>query len=151
MSDSKSTIGASKLLGILSDSERVHFYSRPEFSHKERLLYFLYNDKEFEYFKGKTTLEARVYFILQLGYFKAKRRFFSFQFQNVAKDVELILARYFPGEHLSRTRKAPARSTILRQQNIILNHFQYSDYKDKKDVFFNKQGNSIVMIMSLKE
>ena len=42
---------ANKLLGILSDDERYHFYGRPEFSHKERLLYFSYDEKEYEYFR----------------------------------------------------------------------------------------------------
>ncbi|NQY01326.1 MAG: DUF4158 domain-containing protein [Flavobacteriaceae bacterium] len=101
MSDSTFTVGASKLLGILSDNEKAHFYSRPEFLHKERLLYFLYDDKEFDYFKGRSTTEARLYFILQLGYFRAKRRFFSFQLKDVPKDVEFILDRYFQVDILS--------------------------------------------------
>jgi hypothetical protein len=42
------------------------------------------------------SIESRVYFILQLGYFKACRMFFTFQPNEVDEDVRYVGERYFP-------------------------------------------------------
>jgi hypothetical protein len=69
-------------------------------------------------------ITASVYFILQLGYFKAKKQFFVFGLQEVSDDVVYILRRYFP-----TVEKLPAvtisKPTRLAQQAEILRLFDY--------------------------
>lgn len=41
------------------------------------------------------TLKTKVYFILQLAYFKAKNQFFTFDFDETRADVEYVLTHFF--------------------------------------------------------
>ena len=40
-------------------------------------------------------ISTRVYFILQLAYFKAKQQFFKFNFEDVIDDVKYIITHYY--------------------------------------------------------
>jgi len=39
---------------------------------------------------------SKIYFILQLGYFKSKHLFFNFDFEDRVVDTAFIIAKYFP-------------------------------------------------------
>ncbi len=62
-----------KRLYLLSDAEIDDLYTRPIFNHNERLLYFEMNQGELNALDQFGTLKTKMYFILQLAYFKAKR------------------------------------------------------------------------------
>jgi len=71
-----------------------------------------------------THVHIQLYFLLQLGYFKAKQMFFTFPFDDVVEDVTYLLARYFPDTPLSELRTLNKR-TILKQRQRILEMFGY--------------------------
>ena len=80
---------------LLPDAEVNDLYARPVFKAKERELYFDLDEKETTALNRYSNTRTRVYFILQLGYFKAKQQFFKFRFEDVCTDVNFILDTYF--------------------------------------------------------
>lgn len=85
-----------KRLTILSKNEVNLLYDLPKFIEDERAFYFGLNDEEIKDVNGLRSVNSRIHFILQLGYFKAKFMFFSFTFSQVTEDVNHVIKRYFP-------------------------------------------------------
>ena len=85
-----------KRLRILSQTEIETLYGRPRFTQDEQIEYFTLSPAEKELLRGLRAEHTQCYFILQLGYFKAKQMFFTFGFHEVKEDVEYILEQYFP-------------------------------------------------------
>ena len=81
--------GNIKRIQLLSDTEVEELYARPEFSSNEKALYFSLNKSEQSALQCYANLKTRVYFILQLGYFKTTQQFFSFDFEEVKNDTQL--------------------------------------------------------------
>ena len=113
-----------KRLRILDDAEIAALYGRPCFTSEERTQFFTLTQPERELLHLLRSIPSQTYFILQLGYFKAKALFFSFRFAEVADDVAFILAQYFP--------QAPevdweplGKQTIFKQREFILTLFRY--------------------------
>ena len=75
-----------KRLTILSNFEIEHLYKIPSFNREEMAFYFTLDDSEEIEMKTLKSLESRVYFILQLGYFKYKSMFFNFTFLEVSEE-----------------------------------------------------------------
>jgi hypothetical protein len=67
-----------KRLNILTAKEIQALYGIPQFTPEERITYFTLDPLEEEQLKNIRYINAAVYFILQLGYFKAKKQFFFF-------------------------------------------------------------------------
>ncbi len=87
-------------LHILNDNDIAALYAAPEFNATERSHFFalppvLLKSLKITKTNGKNT-PAKLYFILQYGYFKAKHQFFNFSYQDVKHDVAFIMAQYFP-------------------------------------------------------
>src|SRR5262245_48514402 len=123
---------AQKRLRILREDEIEALYGRPCFTNEERAEYFSLSPG------GKAELErfhavkSRIFFILQLGYFKARQRFFIFRPHDVADDLRYIQAHYFP------TAPCPAepmtKVTRLKQQHGILAlcHYRLCTAEDRQ-------------------
>ena len=79
-------------LRILDDDEIEAIYSRPCFTPEERMEYFSLSPKELASLEQLHSIKSRIYYILQLGYFKARHMFFVFNLQEVSEFV-LILKR----------------------------------------------------------
>jgi TnpA family transposase len=134
-------------LTILSASERKLIYDLPNFTKQERELYFqLEKIEEDIVFNQLHGLNSRIYFVLQLAYFKASYRFFKFNLSEVAQDVEHILQRYFPENSSSSVRDSCDRKTTLNHQSIILKLFSYrlATKEDAKAIL--NRAKSIVLI-----
>lgn len=114
-------------LRILSDSEIDALYGRPRFTQEERDEYFSLAPAEKETLKQLRFINARINFILQLGYFKARNMFFVFDAQEVEEDIRFIRGRYFPD--LQNGDADITKVTRLKQQKLILNlcNFQNAD------------------------
>lgn len=78
-------------LTILTPKELQAVYGRPQFTDEERGIYFELNPIEKQVMEEVRTYAAKIYFILQLGYFKAKKQFFVFDLQTVAEDMRIRL------------------------------------------------------------
>ena len=67
-----------KRIRILGDDEIEALYGRPHFTYEERLHYFSLSHPEKELLGELRSVKSQAYFVLQLGYFKARRLFFIF-------------------------------------------------------------------------
>jgi hypothetical protein len=61
---------------------------------------------------------------LELGYFKAKRQFFTFEQDDVLGDLRYLLERYFPGKAID-VLKLPSRPTRIANRQTIVELFEY--------------------------
>jgi len=113
-----------KRLGILGDDELEAIYGRPCFSPEERCTYFSLFQPEKELLPLLRSVSSRVYFVLQLGYFKAKHRYFTFDFQEVAEDLQYVLKQHF--DNITITDLSPVtKLTRLKLQRLILELTNY--------------------------
>jgi hypothetical protein len=80
-----------KRLRILGDDEIEALYGRPRFTHDERLEYFSLSQPEKEVLQDLRSVKSQAYFVLQLGYFKAKQLFFTFDLHEVEADLQYVL------------------------------------------------------------
>lgn len=83
-------------LRILGDDEIEALYGRPHFPQEERAQYFSLSQIEKNILAEFRSTRSQIYFILQLGYFKAQHFFFTFDLHEVKEDVEHILSDTSP-------------------------------------------------------
>ncbi|MFL5657034.1 MAG: Tn3 family transposase [Ktedonobacteraceae bacterium] len=131
---------APKRLHILDDGEFEALYGRPCLSGDERTNVFTLTQPEKDLLASFPHLPIQLYFLLQLGYFKAKQLFFTFTFDDVAEDVTYLLERYFPAAPRPELRMLNKR-TILKQRHRILKLFGYRlcTPTDRQDLFLHAQ------------
>ena len=100
---------------ILTEREQQLYYQRPIFDDEDRDNFFRLDDEEWDLIKNKLPLSA-AYAILQLGYFKAKKKFFKVSYREVQYDLQWIRYHYF--EHDTKPMKLPpsSRSITLRMK-----------------------------------
>jgi Domain of unknown function (DUF4158) len=113
-----------KRLTILTAKEIQTLYGLPQFTEEEREVYFTLDPLEKQQLDQLRNITAAVYFILQLGYFKAKKQFFLYGLQEVSDDVVYILRRYFPTV-IKLPSVTISKPTRLAQQSQILRLFDY--------------------------
>ena len=124
----------SKRLTILTAKEIQAVYGLPRFTDEEREVYFVLDPLEKQQLDQFRNITTAVYFVLQLGYFKAQKQFFVFGLQEVSDDVVYILHRYFPDIEKLPTVNI-SKPTRLAQQAQILQLYNYQmcsrDWKRK--------------------
>ncbi len=129
-----------KRLHILDNEEIEALYGRPCFTVDDRTNVFTLTQPEKDLLASFTHIPIQLYFLLQLGYFKAKQMFFTFTFDDVVEDVTYLLERYFPETPLPELRILNKR-TILKQRQRILELFGYRlcTPTDRQDLFLRAQ------------
>ena len=121
-----------KRLSILSRSEITELYEIPNFSIAQKENYFTLDDVEKQEMESRRSLESRLHFILQLGYFKHSSLFFKFKFNKVSEDVNLIIKNYFPNAKTSNN-MVSQRTQLDNQSKILkLLKFKLFDQDAKK-------------------
>ncbi|TXT25652.1 MAG: transposase TnpA family [Rhodocyclaceae bacterium] len=110
-------------LVILNVQEIDELYGLPRFTENDRQLYFDLSVPEREAVAVRTT-SVGVYLALELGYFKAKRQFFTFEQGDVLSDLRYLLEQYFPGKSIDAI-KLPSRPTRIMNRQTILDLFNY--------------------------
>lgn len=114
-----------KQLSVLSEAEEAAFYECPDFNEEQRLEYFSLTDDELQLALKRKNLSARVYCILQIGYFKAVKLFFNLPWDEVdPEDLHFILQQYFPEQSLQQ--KDITQYEYYAQCNTIANFFGYN-------------------------
>ena len=116
-----------KRIQLLTDAEVSGLYDRPDFTSEERELFFTLSQEEQQALSQYHNTRTRVYFILQLGYFRAKQQFFSFHFEDAADDTRFILRIHF-GRTDTGWKGGLSRDSIRMQRNDILKLFDYRDW-----------------------
>jgi hypothetical protein len=112
-------------LSILSAEEIVALYDLPRFDANERQFYFDFSPSERATIDAIHTRTAAIHLALQLGYFKAKRRFFIIDPSIVTADVAHLVQQYFPDCQAIKL-KPLTKPTRLEQQRIVLTLFNFS-------------------------
>lgn len=88
-------IFSGKRIRILSRIELQNLYDLPAFSPNERLIYFQISPDEKTIMECFKSVESQIYFLLQLGYFKARSMFFECSLTTNNEDVQYLLKQYF--------------------------------------------------------
>ena len=93
-----------KRLNILGDDEFTAIFGRPHFTYEDRCHYFLLSQPEKELLQRLRSINSKAYFVLQLGYFKAKHQFFVFDLQDVEEDFQYVLKEHFNNSEIANLR-----------------------------------------------
>ena len=120
-----------KRLYILSEAEIADIYLRPDFNSHERELYFAMNKAELDALNQYSAAKTRIYFVLQLAYFKAKHQFFTFKFEDVRNDIKYILSNVLKIANIALP-ESITRQTLNQQRLVILNLFDTHDWSVKQ-------------------
>jgi TnpA family transposase len=123
-------MSAGKRLTILSKLEIDDLYEFPQFNNDERQLFFDLDDLEIKQAESRNSMESRLHFILQLGYFKCKSMFFEFSFVQARDDVRYVIERYFPKAKIPKTMISPR--TRLEQYSCILRLLGFENFDESK-------------------
>lgn len=79
---------------ILDEDAIAAIYARPQFTAEEREACFTLNAAETTQLQQLREPHTRLFFLLQLGYFHAKQRFFTFTLDKVQTDAAYLCERY---------------------------------------------------------
>ncbi|MGJ0576950.1 DUF4158 domain-containing protein [Xenorhabdus bovienii] len=114
-----------KRIQLLSNAEVEELYSQPEFNDHEQRLYFTLTQSERDALAQFSNTKTRIFFILQLGYFKAKQQFFSFSLEDVSNDVQFIANVYYKNSLTTSFTGRISRDYVRIQRQVILSLFNY--------------------------
>jgi hypothetical protein len=82
-------------INLLNDAEVEELYSRPQFNEVERDYYFSLSETEYQLLNKYAGVKTKIYFILQLGFFKAAKQFYKFSIDDAKEDALYIIMKYF--------------------------------------------------------
>lgn len=91
------------------------------------------------------SLKSRVYFVLQLGYFKAKCLFFTFELTDVAEDARFVQEQHFERRKCDQVRSIE-NQTVLKQQRMILELFNYRNCDAEERKVLNEKAEQAAVI-----
>lgn len=113
---------------IFNRLEELEFESPPKFNSAERKKIFALSMALDELLENpRTTPTNKVCFVVSLGYFKARKKFFARQF--LQTDIEFVANQL--NVHLSEIHlESYSKVTYLRHQELILNHLGYSKFSE---------------------
>jgi TnpA family transposase len=133
-------------LSILSDEEIEALYGRPRFTQEERVEYFSLLPSEKASLDQLRFVNAKIHFILQLGYFKARNMFFILDPQEAEEDIRFIRERYFPDFH--EPQPDITKVTRLKQQRTILKLGNYRNWNSKEQVKLDVRARQAATVYS---
>ncbi|CAM3486255.1 transposase (plasmid) [Xenorhabdus nematophila ATCC 19061] len=117
-----------KRLHILNPSEVRELYERPVFNQADREEYFSLDPYTTNIVAELNKPETRIYFILLIGYFRAKPVIPKFNLNEVAEDAEYIRKTYFPDENPEwMTMSKSTRSKLVNKALDILNFQRFTE------------------------
>jgi hypothetical protein len=128
---------------ILEPGEISKIYGLPKLSKEMKDECFELTDRELGKLNQLKSVGSKVCFILQLGYFKAKKRFFDFSFQNpsIKEDINYIFRRYFP--HTMPEKITLIKANKSKQKKLILKLCSYNDNKIMEKKIIEKIKNVV--------
>ena len=132
-------------LKILGDDEIDELYARPRFTSDERTQFFSLSQPEKDLLQELRSVKSQVLFVLQLGYFKAKHLFFSFDFDEVEDDAQYVCEQHFNARDFDGL-SALEKRTRLRQQRLILELFNYRNCNDEEREKLNTKAQQSAVV-----
>jgi len=91
------------------------------------------------------TVKSQTYFILQLGYFKAKHLFFTFDCDDVSEDTKYILQQHLNSAKIADPSPVNKR-TRLRQQRLILELYNYRNCEREQRQALEAKARQAAMV-----
>ena len=107
-------VKSTKRLNILSPREIAELFGLPNFSDEERSFYFTLDPDEKKIMLSLGSKMSRIFFILQLGYFKAKQNFFNLDLPTVQADFVFVAKTYFPSENIYHLQLVKKHALTIR-------------------------------------
>lgn len=123
---------------LLTTTERLDIYSASSLNDAELREYFTFNKKETTVLKSFTEIEKAVYFAIALVFFKLKRTFVNFDYQEVTAIRRHVMGRYFPSK-LSPRQSPTNRDTVARIEKQILKLCDYNRFSIAKAELIKKE------------
>jgi TnpA family transposase len=117
------TLPQSDRLQILSPEEYELLWGFPRFTQTDRDLFFALTAPEREALEQRRSVRTKIHFLLHLGYFRARQRFFRFELPEVRDDVDYLRRRYFDSVLVADL--AVSEHTRQRHIETILGLFRY--------------------------
>jgi hypothetical protein len=108
---------------ILSYEEYELLWGFPRFTQSERDLFFTLTAAEREALEQRRSLRTKIHFLLHLGYFRARQRFFRFELPGVRDDVAYLRRRYFGNKAVADL--TVSDHTRQRHVEVVLGLFRY--------------------------
>jgi TnpA family transposase len=110
-------------LQILSAEEYEALWGFPRFTQRDRDLFFALTAPEREVLEQRRSIRTKIHFMLHLGYFRARQRFFRFELPAVRDDVDYLRRRYFENKAVADV--TVSDHTRKRHVEQILGLFRY--------------------------
>lgn len=132
------------LLKILSSSEITGFDSPPVFNHEDRKKFFSLPGGFKQFWRKLRTAENQILFCLQLGYFRARQKFFAGHFYS--DDFEFIKQKY-GFSFSSDEQPVYSRPTIARHQHIILDFYGLRSIEKSDQAFLFEEAVSLARLV----
>ena len=107
-------------LSILTANEIDDLYALPRFVDKDRHLFFDLSEPELDAVTAIRTVSVAAHLILQLGYFKAKRQFFTYERNETIEDIGYILKKHFVGADVGAIKTRPVGKIRVKTSHIVL-------------------------------
>ncbi len=131
-------------LTVLSEAEKAALYEIPDFDDAQRLNYINLTTEEQALMKGRANLAAKVHCAIQIGYFKAKHLFFSFEWDEfeVQDDINFVMQEYFPEEFFYSS--PITKHQYYAQCHAIASHFGYRMWSKEFEALLIDQAAQIL-------
>ena len=133
-----------KRLNILPPKEIAELFGLPNFSAEERSFYFTLDPDEQKIMLSLGSKLSRIFFVLQLGYFKEKQNFFNLDLPTIRADFLFVAKTYFPSDNILPS--AISQKTRLNHQGQILALQGYTRWNVLSQKITYEQALEIVKI-----
>jgi hypothetical protein len=134
-------MSAGKRITLLSKDEYEYLYGIPELTNKDRIVLFDLSEADHRELNQLSTEAAKIDYVLQLGYFRAKNYFFNFTFQQVRQDVWFIINNYFP--NVPFPKKQISKRQHYGNQRRLLKRFELQPFTSKAHVILHRQAKKL--------
>lgn len=126
---------ANRISNLLTAEEKMAIYSPPILNDTEITEYFTLNEKELAVLKKFKDIDRAIYFAISLVFLKIKKSLVNFSYQDVTKERQHVMQRYFPNKSSPRTQLQDP-DVIVRIENKVLALYGYRRYSEstKKDL-----------------
>ncbi len=114
---------------LLSSPEIDELYNLPNFNRQDMEFFFSLSDDDYLLIAKYRTTKLKIYFILQLGYFRATHKFYNFKLEDVSAEVAYLTTKYFDNS-VRTIVNSPYRVIIKSQQEVILKLHNYTDWSN---------------------
>lgn len=123
---------------ILNENEIEELFSIPKIDAQDRELLFEITSEDKVYLSKQTVVANQVDYLLQVGYFRASRKFYNFKYSDIKEDAQYIINRYFSGCKLPKSNVS--KDKHYEVQEAILKIYGYQRYNSKFGIELEKQA-----------